>query len=202
MNTNAQTIVEKTRSEVIDTFAQHQQEIRVLKGLLILLFLTTAYEFGPGIVAEFAVSGIEIREPEQRTASKPMSPKRIQRVINELNRLETSFPIVRSSIRPEKAALEAIREIQPAAMTAAQRDKRLVEHLERLWVFFSQPTWEDPSVFDPVKKEIQAVMILLKRNLPESAELPPLPSGDVRIPFIELAGRDVFAYGTEAGKAK
>lgn len=202
MNTIAQPFHEKTRSEVIDTFAQHQQEIRVLKGLLILLFLTAAYEFGPGIVAEFAISGIEIREPEQLTASKPLPPKRVQRVINELNRLETSFPIVRSSVRPEKAALEDIREIQPAKMTASQREKILVEHLETLWMFFSQPTWEDPSVFEPVKKEIQAIMILLKRKLPETAELPPLPSGDVRIPFIELAGRDVFSYGTEGGGKK
>ncbi len=202
MNTNSQTFHEKTRSEVIDTFAQHQQEIRVLKGLLILLFLTASYEFGPGIVADYAISGIEIREPEQQVTSKPLPTKRVQRVINELNRLETGFPIVRSSIRPEKAALEALREMQPLKMTASQREKRLVEHLERLWVFFSQPTWEDPSVFEPVKKEIQAVMILLKRKLPETAELPPLPSGDVRIPFIELAGRDVFSYGTAGGGEK
>ncbi|OQA09917.1 MAG: hypothetical protein BWY66_00342 [bacterium ADurb.Bin374] len=202
MNTNAQPFPEKTRSEVIDTFAQHQQEIRALKGLLILLFLTFAFEFGPGIVAEFAVSGIDIRETEQQTTSKPMPPKRVQRVINELNRLETSFPIVRSSIRPTITALEAIREIQPEKMTASQREKRLVEHLEKLWMFFSQPTWENPSVFEPVLKEIQAVMILLKRKLPDAVELPPLPSGDVRIPFIELAGRDVFAYGPESGDKK
>ncbi|HOT29688.1 MAG TPA: hypothetical protein PLU72_16045 [Candidatus Ozemobacteraceae bacterium] len=200
MNTNAQPFPTKTRSEVIDTFAQQQQEIRVLKGLLILLFLTAAYEFGPGIVAEYAISGIEIREPEQQTASKPLPPKRVQRVINELNRLETSFPIVRSSIRPEKAALEAIREIQPAKMTASQREKILVEHLEKLWTFFSQPTWEDASLFEPAKREIQAIMILLKRKLPETADLPPLPSGDVRISYIELAGRDVFSYGTEGGE--
>lgn len=197
MNMNAQTIPEKSRSEVIDTFAQQQQEIRVLKGLLILLFLTAAYEFGPGIVAEYAVSGIEIREPEQQATSKPMSPKRVQRVIRELSLLETSFPIVRSSIHPSIAALESIREIRPDKMSAAQREKALAEHLERLWSFFSQPTWEDPSVFDPVKKEIQAVMTLLKRRLPESGDLPPLPTGNGRIPFIELAGRDVFSYGTE-----
>ena len=198
MNTKAQPFHEKTRSEVIDTFAQHQQEIRVLKGLLILLFLTAAYEFGPGIVAEYAVSGSESREPEQQIASKPLPPKRVQRVINELNRLETSFPIVTSSIRPEKAALEAVRDLQPLKMTVSLREKGLVEHLEKLWLFFSQPTLEDPSVFEPAKKEIKAVMILLKRKLPDIAELPPLPSGDVRIPFIELAARDIFSYGTES----
>lgn len=202
MNTEIQSFPEKSRSDIIDTVAQYRDEVRAFKWLLVLLFLTAAYEFGPELVAKIAVSGIEIREPEVRATFKPMSPKRISRVIHELTRLQVSFPIVRSSIRTEIAGLESLRELRPEKTPIAQREKLLAENLERLWIFFTQPTWEDPSIFEAVEKEIQAVMTLMKRKLPESGELPPLPVSNSRLPLIELAGRDIFAYETEPADAK
>lgn len=198
----SQAFPEKSRLDIIDTVAQYRDEARALKWLLILLFLTSAIEFGPEIVANFAVSGIEIREPIVTTVFKPMSSKRIARVIHELSRVQSTFPIVRSSIQSDIAGLESLREIRPEAMPATERENRIAAHLEKLWTFFSQPTWEDPSVFNAAKQEIQSVMILMKRNLPETVELPPLPIGNSRVSLIELAGRDIFAYGTEPADAK
>jgi len=202
MNENAMKLPEKCRSDIIDTVAQHRDEVRALKWLIVLFLLTLAYEFGPQIVADYAISGIEIREPEVQTSRKPLPAKRVSRVIRELTIVQNIFPIVRSSLRSEIEILESFKEFRPEKVSAGDREKKLGECLERLWVFISKPTWEDQTIFAAAKSEIQTIMTLMKRKLPEASELPPLPVRNSRILLMEIPSRDIFAYGTATESKK
>jgi len=202
MNDTQNKLPEKSRSDIIDTVAQHRDEVRALKWLIILFFLTLAYEFGPKIVADYAVSGIEFKEPEVPSSRKPLPAKRVSRAIRELSIVQNIFPIVRSSLRSELEILESLKEVSPGKLSPAERESKLGDCLERIWVFLSKPTWEDPALFGAAKSEIQTIMILMKRKLPEASELPPLPVGKCRVLLMEIPTRDIFAYGTASESKK
>ncbi|HOY65357.1 MAG TPA: hypothetical protein PLP29_00630 [Candidatus Ozemobacteraceae bacterium] len=199
MNASQTTLPPKLRSDVIDTVTQHRDEVWAFKWLLVLLLLTITYEFGQQAITSYALSGIEIREPEPVTARRPLPPKRITRVLNELRKLQTTYPIVRSAVRQELAGLEEVRELRPESLPNAARESRIAGHLERLLVFFSRPTWDRPEVFEPARAECRAILTLLKRPIPEVTELPPLPVGNSRVDRIDLPTRDIFSYGTASG---
>ncbi|HEY9072207.1 MAG TPA: hypothetical protein VIV61_18245 [Candidatus Ozemobacteraceae bacterium] len=199
MNEPLPTLPPKLRSDVIDTVAQHRDEVWALKWLIVVFLLTIVYEFGNQVIAAYAISGIEIREAEPVTARRPLPPKRVTRVVNELRKLQIAYPIVRSAVREDLAGLEELRDLRPEALPPVEREKRIIGHLERLMSFFSRPTWERPEVFEPAQAEIRTILILLKRPIPEMTELPPLPIGNSRVDRIDLPSRDIFSYGDTPG---
>ncbi len=196
---NIPSIQAKSRQDVIDTTWQKQQELRVLRWLLLLFFFTAFYEFGDPLLQQWAVQGIVVPDAPPDVEKPSFPARRIERLMQIIEKTAKRHSFLRDSLQ---GWLSEIREVR-APLITRPRDQRLQAQLRdtlvRLWDFTHLPYGPDVTIYAELNDEIERSVRLLRGTLSENNRLPEVKFVQKVLSDLGPVVRDPFHFGTLTG---
>jgi len=183
----------KTRNDIIDTALQNQQELKVLRYLLLLFVLTFVYEFGDVLMMPGNSGEVSVQDNE-KPVRKIIPVKRIQKLVLEIHDLEKNYPYFHESLKNEIVKLNEIQSRVSEITPGYDFKKEFRQVLGRLWNYFHNPIWKDTTDFAAITLDISALFTLMKFPLPDDVWLPELKFGPRYLTELSLPKRDIFQY--------
>ncbi len=188
----------KSRFDIIDTALQQQQELRVLRYLLLLFVITVVYEFGHPLMFPEEEGEMTISTSNSRRTSLPRG--RIERFVQAFSNLIGANPQLRESLERERINLSLISAQIAAGPLPPETQKDFADLLVRFWNYSHLQVWDNPEIFREIDVEIKALLGILSLKPSDTIEPPDLSFRPKILTEMETPRRDIFNFSNRGQK--